>query len=165
MILSLLSFCKIQVKYRQDIKMTTFKPGYSGNPKGRPKGALNKRAQLIKHLETHAEELINKAIGMALSGDSIALRLCIERLLPKAVEKQAKVIIPDLNTNETSKILSELLKSLANQELSISEFKNLIEVLHKYNNEIGNSNSEKLELNTTDPIEAAKIYQQMIQSR
>ncbi len=61
-----------------------FKKGQSGNPNGRPLGCLNKRTQLAALLEPHAEALISKAVELALGGDTNALRLCIERLLPKA---------------------------------------------------------------------------------
>ena len=64
--------------------MTKFAQGHSGNPLGRKKGMLNKRTQLAKLLEPHAESLIQKAVELALDGDSNALRLCIERLIPKA---------------------------------------------------------------------------------
>lgn len=37
----------------------TFLIGQSGNPNGRPKGALSRRVQLTKLLEPHAEQLIN----------------------------------------------------------------------------------------------------------
>jgi hypothetical protein len=60
-----------------------FQKGQSGNPNGRPPGCTNKRSQLAKLLEPHAEALINKAVELALSGDTHALRLCLDRLIPK----------------------------------------------------------------------------------
>lgn len=59
-----------------------FQKGKSGNPAGRPKGIQDKRVALRALLEPHAEALIEKAVAMALEGDSTALRLCIERLVP-----------------------------------------------------------------------------------
>lgn len=65
-----------------------FVKGKSGNPLGRPKGVQDKRTILRSYLEPHAEALINKAVSMALDGDTTALKLCLERLIPsmKSVE-------------------------------------------------------------------------------
>ena len=72
----------------------TFKNGESGNPNGRPKGAISKRTQLSKLLEPHAEELINKVVELAKAGDINALRLCFERLIPKPKEEAIEVDLP-----------------------------------------------------------------------
>ena len=57
-----------------------FRPG---NP-GRPRGCRN-RATLaaLALLEGEAEALARKAVEMALAGDATAMRLCLDRLLPK----------------------------------------------------------------------------------
>ena len=57
-----------------------FRPG---NP-GRPIGARNKATlAALALLEGEAEALTRKAIELALSGDSVALKLVLDRLLPK----------------------------------------------------------------------------------
>lgn len=61
----------------------TFKQGQSGNPNGRPKGVIDKRIRLRELLEPHAAALIARAVELALAGDVSALRLCLERLIPK----------------------------------------------------------------------------------
>ena len=60
-----------------------FKPGQSGNPAGRPPGSRNKTTLLAQGLlDSNAEALIKKLIQMALEGDTAAMRLAIERILP-----------------------------------------------------------------------------------
>jgi len=59
-----------------------FQPGHSGNPAGKPKGARDKRTVLRKLMEPHSEALVQKAVDMALEGDTTALRLCLERIVP-----------------------------------------------------------------------------------
>lgn len=147
--------------------MATFKPGVSGNRAGRPKGALNKRTQLSKFMESHAEELISKTVELALSGDTVALRLCIERLMPKITDKPATVTMPDLSLCDTTKIIPQLLQSLSGQELSILDIKNLMELFNNHDAEVHNKNIKhtKLELHTRDPIEAAKAYARIMQNK
>jgi len=145
--------------------MTKFQQGVSGNPKGKKAGTLNKRTALVKYFDAHAEQLINKTVELALSGDTVALRLCVERLVPKITDRPATIVMPDLAALETSKIIPELLRSLAGQEISVSEFKNLIDIFTAHDDEIHRANKrhEKLEITTKDPIEAARQYQQIMQ--
>lgn len=59
-----------------------FEPGKSGNPAGKPRGAKDKRTALRALLEPHAKKLVRKAVALALDGDTTALRICIDRLIP-----------------------------------------------------------------------------------
>jgi hypothetical protein len=62
-------------------KDTKFKPGHSGNPKGKPRGAKDKRTELRELLKPHAGKLIKKAVDLAMSGDTTALKLCLDRIV------------------------------------------------------------------------------------
>src|SRR5215203_5958726 len=64
----------------QPVRLGTFRPG---NP-GRPPGARNKATlAALALLEGEAEALTRRCVELALAGDTTALRLCLERLLPK----------------------------------------------------------------------------------
>lgn len=55
---------------------------------GRPKGSRNKATIAIESLlEGQAEALTQTAIAKALDGDSIALRLCMDRIAPPMKDK------------------------------------------------------------------------------
>jgi hypothetical protein len=59
----------------------TYKPGQSGNPYGRPRGARNRATVAAERLlDGEADALTRKAIELAKEGDTTALRLCIERI-------------------------------------------------------------------------------------
>ena len=65
------------------------KKGVVLNPKGRPKGSVNKYTELSRELmSTKGPEIVQKVIDMALEGDRTCLKMCMDRILPttKAVE-------------------------------------------------------------------------------
>ena len=71
-----------------------FAPGQSGNPAGRPKGSRNKVTQLCAELlGDEAEDVMRSAIKRAKKGDGVALRLCVERLLPVRASRDRTVTI------------------------------------------------------------------------
>ena len=76
-----------------------WKPGQSGNPKGRAAGSRNKASLIAEALISgQTEELTRKAISLALAGDTVALRLCLERILPAARERPCSFKLPRLET-------------------------------------------------------------------
>ncbi len=67
--------------------------GQSGNPGGRPRGARNQTALAREALlEKAGDRLIEKAIALALKGNGMALKLCLERLMP--VPRQRTIYLP-----------------------------------------------------------------------
>lgn len=66
---------------------------------GRPKGARNKTTQaVLALLEGEAEALGRKAVEMALAGDSVALRLCLDRLAPPRKDRPVQFPLPRMAT-------------------------------------------------------------------
>ena len=65
------------------------KPGEIRNPKGRPKGSVNKYTQLARELlSSRGEEIVEVVIARALKGDVHCLKMCMDRIVPaqKAIE-------------------------------------------------------------------------------
>ena len=58
-----------------------FKSGESGNPSGRPVGVKDRRTALRQLLIPHATDLVQKAVDMALEGDTTALKMCLDRCI------------------------------------------------------------------------------------
>lgn len=75
---------------------TQWKPGQSGNPRGRPAGS-GKVAELRALITEHVPEIIQRLIVQAKEGDPTAARLLLERVLPpvRAVEPAAPLELPD----------------------------------------------------------------------
>ena len=61
--------------------MGKFRPGQSGNLKGRPKGSPDRRAQLRELIEAEAAELVAVAVRAAKAGDMGALALLLNRCI------------------------------------------------------------------------------------
>lgn len=73
-----------------------------GNP-GKPVGARNKTTQAaLALLEGEAEALTRKAVEMALGGDVVALRFCLERLVPVRRNSAIQFDLPDLSTSKNA---------------------------------------------------------------
>jgi len=61
-----------------------FARGVSGNPAGRPPGSRNRATEIAQALfDGEAEALTRKCVELALEGDRVALKLGIERLVPR----------------------------------------------------------------------------------
>ena len=86
-------------------KSGKFKPGASGNSKGRPKGH-GTAGKFRKQLETHADALIAKTVELALEGDTTALRICMDKILPSLKATAAPVQFT-VNTNNNLTELGE----------------------------------------------------------
>lgn len=69
-----------------------------GNP-GKPRGARHRASRAAAALlEGEAEALARKAVELALAGDVVALRLCLERLVPPVREASISLALPALET-------------------------------------------------------------------
>ena len=68
---------------RKGTAMTKFVKGQSGNPAGRPVGSKNKCSQFRELLEDDLPALVSVLLDKALEGDMNAMRLLLERLVPK----------------------------------------------------------------------------------
>lgn len=100
-----------------------FKKGQSGNPKGRPKGARSKRTLALEALlEADAEAIIQAAIDGAKGGDGVALRLCLERILPPKKDRPIVFSLPPIKcAGDATKACSALLQAVATGSITPSE--------------------------------------------
>src|SRR5262245_31856623 len=76
-----------------------FEPGKSGNPNGRPKGARNRTTVAAEALiEGKAEELVNKAVELALAGDATLLRAFLNTVAPPRRDRTVEFELPKITT-------------------------------------------------------------------
>ncbi len=102
---------------------TRFKPGVSGNPKGRPLGSRHKATMAVDTLlDGEAEKLTRMAVDLALSGDTVALRLCLDRIAPVRKDRPITFALPAIEaTADVVKASAALLQAVASGELTPSE--------------------------------------------
>ncbi|MEF8718237.1 MAG: DUF5681 domain-containing protein [Candidatus Accumulibacter necessarius] len=78
-----------------------WKPGQSGNPKGRPRGSRNRVTLVaLAAMEEGADAIARKVVDMAKEGDMSAARLVLERLVPPAKERPIFLELPEHETAE-----------------------------------------------------------------
>lgn len=76
-----------------------FKPGQSGNPAGKPKGARNHATRaVLKLIEGGAEEITIAVLDAAKGGDMSAARFILERIAPPIRERPVSIDLPDIDT-------------------------------------------------------------------
>lgn len=111
-----------------------YKPGQSGNPHGKPKGTLNNKTRWLQLLESHADELVEKAIELAESGDTNILRFCLERIIPKAKDNFINLSLPkELNKSATlQEVSNTIFRDMADQKITPEQAKTLMDVLIGY---------------------------------
>ena len=90
---------------------------------GRPKGARNKATQaVLALLEGEAEALSRKAVEMALQGDSVALRLCLDRIAPPRKDNPVQFPLPRMaSAHDAAQAAAAVLEAVSMGELTPTE--------------------------------------------
>lgn len=96
-----------------------FAPGNQGKPKG-TRHRITRIAEEL--LDGEAEALTRKAIELALAGDPMALRLCLERILPPRKERPVDITLPAVTGPQDAVVASAaLLAAVAAGEIAPGE--------------------------------------------
>ena len=104
----------------------------SGNA-GRPKGTRNLKTVAIESLlEGQAKALTQTAISKALEGDSVALRLCMDRIMPAPKDKRVKVQLPSISSpRDLLEAASDVMISVQSGELTPLEGEKVMALLER----------------------------------
>jgi hypothetical protein len=100
-----------------------FKKGQSGNPKGRPKGALNKASMAAQQLlDGEAQEITRKVIELAKKGNPMALKLCLERVLPPRKDRPVSLKLPEVKeATDVPRALNGILAAVSQGDITPNE--------------------------------------------
>lgn len=101
---------------------------------GRPKGARNRTTQAVMALlEGEAEALSRKAVEMALAGDSVALRLCLERLAPPRKDAPVQFQLPRMESaRDAAEASGAVLEAVSIGELTPTEGAQIMTLVDSY---------------------------------
>jgi len=90
---------------------------------GKPRGTRHKVTQAVLGLlEGQAEALTQRAVQMALAGDSTAMRLCLERLAPPRKDAPVTFALPPMSTaQDAAQAAGAVLGAVSEGDLTPSE--------------------------------------------
>jgi hypothetical protein len=100
-----------------------FRPGQSGNPAGRPRGARDVATRLVEALtQGEAEEIARKAVDLAKEGDSRIVKALLDRLAPAPRARFVPFALPPLDAIEdVPKATAALIAGVAEGEITPGE--------------------------------------------
>ena len=121
-----------------------FPPGSSGNLKGRPAGSRNKTTMACQSLlEQEGEAITRRALGLALEGHPLLLRLCLERLVPRTKERRIQLDLPVVQRLEDiPRAMARVLEAVGSGEITPGEGHSLATLIALQGRSIGNVDFE-----------------------
>jgi hypothetical protein len=101
---------------------------------GRPKGSRNRTTvAVLELLEGQAEALTGKAVQMALAGDTVALRLCLERLAPPRKDAPVQFPLPRMNSaHDAPEAAAAVLEAVSEGDLTPTEGAQVMGLVDSY---------------------------------
>ena len=107
---------------------------FSAGNSGRPRGSRNKATIAIESLlEGQAEALTQKAISAALTGDTVALKLCMDRIAPSPKDKPICFSLPDMRcARDTSEAAGGILRAVVNGDITPIEATRVMGLIDSY---------------------------------
>lgn len=113
--------------------MSHWKPGMpSPNPKGRPRGIVDKRMRLNKALMADADALLQVTKAKAMEGDMSAMALLLSRAVPTLKAESADRVQFEFDpTKPVADQLVQVAQAVANGELTIEQGQQFAEILQR----------------------------------
>ena len=100
-----------------------FAKGVSGNPAGKPRGAINASSKIaLALLDNQLEEITNTLIDIGLAGDISAIKLIFDKIVPNKKEISISLSIPKINTiKDVVEASCNIIDAVASSEITITE--------------------------------------------
>ena len=107
---------------------------FAAGNSGRPKGSRNKVTVAIESLlKGQAEASTQTAVTKALEGDSVALRMCMERIAPAPKDQPVSFSLPKMhNAMDASEAAGGLITAVSEGELTPIEATRVMGLIDSY---------------------------------
>ena len=113
-----------------------FQPGRSGNPHGRPPGALNRTTLTLRAIMAEqAEAVVETLIAQGLAGDVQACRVIIERIVPvcrEAPVDEGAVVLPELSAANLPAAVAAVVQAVASGSITPGQGEKLVAMLQGF---------------------------------
>ena len=116
----------------------------AGNP-GKPKGSRHRTTQAVQELiDDQSGAITQKAVQKALEGDTVALRLCIERIAPALKDAPVEFNLPVIGTAaDAAQAVSALLRAVSEGAVTPLEGATVMGLLEQYRRTLEATDFEK----------------------
>ena len=114
--------------------MSQFRPGQSGNPAGRPRGARSKITVAVETLiDAASTDIANKAIELAKAGDPTMIRALLDRAAPPRRDRHIAFELPPMEKAANAvNVAAAIAQAVAAGELTPSEASELSDFVTNY---------------------------------
>src|SRR5438309_1662704 len=111
-----------QQKQRGRGRGRPFEKGQSGNPAGRPPGKGKRATQAMQLLlDGEAQALTRKAVELALDGNTMALRMCLDRIGPPRRERAVPIQLPPVRDADLAGTMTAIIAAAGEGAISPDE--------------------------------------------
>lgn len=107
---------------------------FAAGNSGRPAGARNRATMTaLALLDGQAEALTQRAVEMALAGDTVALRLCMDRIAPPKKDTPVSFAIPAMTSaKDAAEAAGAVLQAVSAGDLTPSEAAQVMGLVDSY---------------------------------
>ena len=117
---------------------------FSTGNAGRPGGARNRTTMaVLELLEGQAQALTQRAVELALAGDTAALRLCLERVAPPRKDSPVQFALPQMTcARDAAEAAGAVLQAVSEGDLTPTEGAQVMGLVDSYRRTLETSELE-----------------------